>query len=124
MSEMHAVGRIPEWTKADRLGKALDHAGIKTQDMAEFLGVHRNTVGNYINGRTEADKRTVMLWAQRTGVPVEWIEGTGGSPNRGPGITTAPKDPDAAIADLAARRRGRRGSEVTGRYLAPGRLAA
>lgn len=70
---------VPEWTQGDRLGKALKHAGIKVQDMADYLGMSRNTVGRYINDHGEADRRTLMLWAMRTGLPLEWLE-TGVAP--------------------------------------------
>jgi len=33
-----------DWTLGDRLGKSLKFAGVSAQDMAEYLGVARNTV--------------------------------------------------------------------------------
>lgn len=73
MSEQHAYG-VPTWDMADRLRKALEVAGMKPGDMADHLGVHRNTVGYYLARKTEPDKRTLMLWAMRTGVALEWIK--------------------------------------------------
>lgn len=70
---MHNESAIPQWTVGDRLAKALDHAGIKVQDMADYLEIGRNTVGNYIAGRTAPSRATVLAWALRTGVPAEWI---------------------------------------------------
>lgn len=64
---------VLEWDLADRLRKALRIGHIKPGAMAEYLGVNRNTVGNYINGRIAPDKRTVRLWALRCGVPFEWL---------------------------------------------------
>lgn len=86
MSEQ-VVGAVPVWTEGDRLGKALDHAGIRHQEMADYLGLSRNTIGNYIHGRVAIDKRTRMLWAMRTGVPAEWLENgeAPGGPDTGPG---------------------------------------
>lgn len=91
---MTSEGNIPTWDMPDRLGKTLKHAGVKAGDMAEYLGVSRNTVGNYTNGRTVPDKRTLRLWAMRTGVPLEWLE-TGeystdpkGGPNGGVPVTS------------------------------------
>lgn len=67
------TGAIPTWTVGDRLAKALDHADVSVQEMAEYLGISRNTVGNYIAGRTHARRGTVLAWALRTGVPAEWL---------------------------------------------------
>ncbi len=76
--------RIPTWDLPDRMGKALRVARISSQGMADYLGVSRNTVGNYTNGRTRPDKRTLMLWALRTGVPLEWLRsGTAETPRPG-----------------------------------------
>jgi transcriptional regulator with XRE-family HTH domain len=70
----------------DRLGKALSVAGVPSNDMADYLGISRTTISNYINGRTEPKKQTLRLWAVRTGVPLEWLEtghldGEDGGPN-------------------------------------------
>ncbi|WP_213816271.1 helix-turn-helix transcriptional regulator [Glaciihabitans sp. dw_435] len=58
----------------DRLGKALHVADVTTTDMADYLGVTRNTISNYTSGRTPVKKQTLRLWALKTGVPLEWIE--------------------------------------------------
>lgn len=65
---------IPTWDLSDRLRKSLRHSAVSVQEMAEYLGVSRNTVGNYLSGRTHPDRRTTRLWAIRTGVPLEWLE--------------------------------------------------
>lgn len=59
---------------SDRLNKALTVADVSSQEMADYLGVSRNTISNYINGRTLAKKQTLRLWAMRTGVPLVWLE--------------------------------------------------
>lgn len=80
MSEMIKTGatsgHVPQWSEGDRLRKALEHAGISNQGMADYLGVSRNTVSNYIHGRGKrgVDKRTRMLWAERCGVSYRWLE--------------------------------------------------
>lgn len=65
---------VLEFDLADRMRKTLRHTGISVQQMADYLGVSRNTVGSWINGHTPPDRRTILLWAMRTGVPVEWLE--------------------------------------------------
>lgn len=74
MSESPAE-RIPEWDTADRMRKALRHADIGVQEMADYLGVARNTVSTWINGRIRPGRQTLRLWALRCGVPFEWLAG-------------------------------------------------
>lgn len=47
--------------------KALREAHVPVQDMADYLGVSRNTVSRWINGAV------LRAWSQRTGVPYEWL---------------------------------------------------
>lgn len=63
-----------DFDTADRLRKALRFAGVSVGEMADYLGVTRQTVGRYINGHVGADRRTLRLWAIRCRVPLEWIE--------------------------------------------------
>lgn len=84
MTESQIRGMIPEWTEGDRLAKALRFNKVGVGEMADYLGVSRNTIGNYTSGRTPVDKRTRMLWAMRTGVPVEWLEHGTGPEHNGP----------------------------------------
>jgi transcriptional regulator with XRE-family HTH domain len=66
---------LPQWDVADRLRKALRHAGIGTTEMADYLGVSRQSVGNWMNGRIEPSQQTLRLWALRCGVSFEWLAG-------------------------------------------------
>ena len=66
---------LPQWDVADRLRKSLRHAGLGTAEMADYLGVSRQSVGNWINGRIEPSQQTLRLWALRTGVSFEWLTG-------------------------------------------------
>lgn len=89
MTQMTApTGLIPQWTVGDRMAKALDVAGISRQEMADYLGVDRNTVGNYLHGRTKPNRRTLLLWASATGVDLVWITSGGAdSVTRGRNLT-------------------------------------
>ena len=64
----------PEWTQGDRMHKSLRLTGISVQEMADYLGVARNTVSTWINDRNTPNQRTMMLWAVRTGYPQHWLE--------------------------------------------------
>jgi transcriptional regulator with XRE-family HTH domain len=76
MSEM-STERVPEWDTADRMRKALRVASIEVRDMADYLGVSRSSVSNWINGRIRPSKQTMRLWALRCGVPMAWLTGEG-----------------------------------------------
>ena len=69
----YAADAVPEWDVADRMRKALRHAAISVADMADYLGVSRKSVGNWIGGRTDPSVQTMRLWALRCGVDYEWL---------------------------------------------------
>jgi transcriptional regulator with XRE-family HTH domain len=73
MTDVLALGIIPEFEIGDRMRKALQKSGMTSLDMAEYLGVSQASVSNWINNRHEPTKQTVMLWALKTGIPFEWI---------------------------------------------------
>jgi len=127
MSEMHSAYGALQWDLSDRLTKAIRYSGKSTQQMADELGVHRNTITNYTSGRKSPDRRTILAWAVATGVPVEWLEtgkgaGDPGDPDGGgavPADGAAPAEGGhrAALASLTAMKRSRvRGAHDTRRY--------
>lgn len=63
-----------EFTRGDRARKALQFAGIGVSEMADYLGVTRETAGRYINDKAVMPLQTRRLWSLRTGVPFEWLE--------------------------------------------------
>jgi len=64
---------VPQWDIADRMRKALREADVGVQEMADYLGVARNTVSTWINGRNRPSGAVQRLWAMRTGVPFGWL---------------------------------------------------
>jgi transcriptional regulator with XRE-family HTH domain len=64
---------VPEFDLADRMRKALRVAGIGVQEMADYLGVARNTVSTWINGKIAPSTLTIRLWAIRCDVPYDWL---------------------------------------------------
>lgn len=64
---------VPEWDLADRLAKALREARMSVNEMALYLGVHRNTVSAWVNGRTPISGPAIRAWADRTGVSYDWL---------------------------------------------------
>jgi transcriptional regulator with XRE-family HTH domain len=88
MTTEPAPAGVPEFDLADRMRKALRTADIGVQEMADYLGVARNTVSTWINGRISPNRQTVRLWAMRTGVPFEWLESGGYGQSPIPPATT------------------------------------
>lgn len=115
MSQQPVQG-IPQWTLGDRLSKSLSHAGMSVGSMADYLGISRNTVGNYINDRTGIPRPTLILWAMKVGLPVEWLESgdapTGPPDGPGGGIEDSP-----AMQALARQKRSRARAGTTHQYL-------
>jgi transcriptional regulator with XRE-family HTH domain len=79
----HQPAAAPEWDLADRMRKALREADIGVQEIADYLGVARNTVSTWINGRIEPSTQTLRLWALKCGVPYEWLAGERDPKRRG-----------------------------------------
>lgn len=63
----------PTWTLGDRLRKALQHAELTPEQMAEQLGVAPTSVRGWMADRHTPNKATVTLWATITSVPLEWL---------------------------------------------------
>jgi transcriptional regulator with XRE-family HTH domain len=70
---------IPQFDMADRLYKALLVSGCSVQDMAEYLGRTRETVGRYRNGKSVPPLLGNRAWSMKTGVDFEWLR-TGKEP--------------------------------------------
>lgn len=74
MAEPQAAAVAPSFELRHRMTLALEVAGITREDMATELGVHRNTISNYISGRTAPTRAVLIAWHLRTGVPLRWLE--------------------------------------------------
>lgn len=93
---------VPPWDIADRLRKSLRESDIGVGEMADYLGVSRNTIGAWINGRTPANPECLPAWAQLTGFPLAWLEhgdAAGPLPPRPPGAVSR-RHPKARVIAL------------------------
>jgi transcriptional regulator with XRE-family HTH domain len=78
---------VPQWTIEDRLRKAREAAGFDQRELADAIGVARQTIGYYEAGNTTNHRRIVLnQWALATGVPVDWLR-DGIEPESGPDNT-------------------------------------
>ena len=66
-------GVRPQFTLADRMRKAREHAHLHQSEIATELGISRQSVGNYEAGRTKPGRPVMLAWAMRTGVSYEWL---------------------------------------------------
>lgn len=53
--------------------KAREDAGLDQGQLAELIGVSRNTVSGTERRTNNPRKHVVMAWAMATGVPYEWL---------------------------------------------------
>jgi transcriptional regulator with XRE-family HTH domain len=73
MNEPSPSAGVPTWDVGDRMRKGLRYAGVGVQEMADYLGVARSTLGNWLGGRIEPSTQTLRLWAMRCGIDYEWL---------------------------------------------------
>lgn len=64
----------PLWTVSDRLRKAREFAHLDQAELAERIGISRATVSNYERGVGAPRRPILRLWAEETGVPLEWLQ--------------------------------------------------
>ncbi|WP_010542570.1 helix-turn-helix transcriptional regulator [Dietzia alimentaria] len=82
MTTANAHGHIPQIVLRHRLRIAREEAGLGVSELAERMGVARNTVGNAEAGKGVPRKVVLNAWALATGVDIEWLV-TGESPHQG-----------------------------------------
>lgn len=107
MAAHHAIGEIPSFTRGDRLRKARQLTGLTTREFADEIGVSQKSVTDAEGDRVTPRRITLMAYAMRTGVPIEWLE-TGQAPTMpsGPeGYTTRDSNPEPADLSLWRARR-------------------
>ena len=85
MSMNVQVGRIPEWTIADRLRKARESAGYEQREFAAVTSMARGTISAAENGHRVPSQANIKLWALATGVPFAWLL-NGETPPTGDGV--------------------------------------
>ena len=65
---------MPSFEMRHRLALALESAGVRISQIAAVCGVSRNTVGNWLAGRTTPRRSDLIAWAETCDVPVGWLE--------------------------------------------------
>ncbi|OZD75191.1 XRE family transcriptional regulator [Rhodococcus sp. 05-339-2] len=81
MTTVYDQGRAPEIQPRHRLRIAREEAGLEQAELAERIGISRQSVSNAESGKTSPRKLIFNAWALATGVPVSWLQtGTVESP--------------------------------------------
>lgn len=90
MAEPQTVAAVPQWDLGDRLVKALKHGHVKPGAMSRHLGISPGTLHNWTTGKIRPKDGLLRSWADRCGVPYEWLaNGTVPDPT-GPGLGIEP----------------------------------
>ena len=92
MSTQTLAPRIPKFDLNDRLRKARETADLDQTQLAELIGVSRNSVSAAERGASKPRKPVLIAWAFATRVPFEWLM-TGSTNNETP-------DPDGPGGEL------------------------
>lgn len=84
MTSAYEGGRVPEIQVRHRLRIAREAAGLEQEQLANNIGVSRNTISNYEHGNTTPRRIVINAWALACGVPVSWIQTGKGPPGETP----------------------------------------
>lgn len=57
----------------DRMRKALRVADVSVQEIADAVGINRNSVSAWLNGRAKPSELQLKKFAMRTGAPLGWL---------------------------------------------------
>jgi len=113
----HPRSDVPPLTLGWRLQMALRQAGVSVQEMADELGMARNSLSRWLNDHAVPRTIFVKAWALRTGVPYEWLwtgQVSDNAPDSGAGLPRQDLNlkpsgyATSQVTDLAAERLRRR----------------
>ncbi|TNC19080.1 helix-turn-helix domain-containing protein [Amycolatopsis alkalitolerans] len=69
------VGAVPQWTLADRLRKAREHAELHQRELATRLGLSRTSISSYESASVTPKRPVLLAWSMATGVSFDWLAG-------------------------------------------------
>jgi DNA-binding XRE family transcriptional regulator len=99
MTSAYDAGTPPEIKVRHRLRIAREEASLEQGELADLIGVSRQSISAAESGKSEPRKITLNAWALATGVPVKWLETgfTTHHPKPGGGSSTS-------VGDLVSER--------------------
>lgn len=85
MTTAYDQGTVPVIEVRHRLRIAREAAGLDQEQLADLIGISRNSIGNIEKGKLKTAPRKIVInaWALACGVPVGWLT-TGHEPPPGP----------------------------------------
>jgi hypothetical protein len=73
MATAQAGAAILAFELHHRLALTVEYGRVEVDELMDALGRSRNTILNYISGRTRPSKGDVNTWAQMAGVSFMWL---------------------------------------------------
>lgn len=89
----YEAGTPPPILLRQRLRIAREHAGLEQDELADMIGVSRNTISNAESGKVHPRRITLNAIALATGVPVSWFLEGDEDGQSGPGGGAGQPDP-------------------------------
>lgn len=68
-----ATEPFPRFQMRHRMELALEYGDVSVVEIAAAVGISRTTVSNYIHGRSNPRRSDLVVWADRCGVPFDWL---------------------------------------------------
>ncbi len=81
----------------------MEWAEVDIETMAHEIRRSTTTIRNYLSGRTIPSHTVLVVWAMRTGVPLDWLEEDDRPPGRdiSPRACNGSKPPRPSTAEFA-----------------------
>lgn len=118
MTSAFNQGVCPPVQVRHRLRIAREHAGYDQGQLADLIGVSRNTISNAETGSVAPRKIVVNAWSMACGVPADWIW-TGKAPEDDPdpnsGLRIIRTEPDVPVQQRSVLHAVQSGSEASNR---------
>lgn len=72
---------VPDWELCDRLRRSMRLVpGMSNSDVAELMGVRREAISAWLNGRNRPSYAVLRIWSDMTGCDLGWL--TDGEPSK------------------------------------------
>jgi transcriptional regulator with XRE-family HTH domain len=118
MSNIAADDGIPEITLGWRLRIAMERAGLKAEDMAAQLGVHRGTITRWTHDIGKPPRPIYLRhWAELCHVQFAWLAGEHARPTDTAGAAEACAGRERRKANIPTQRERRRNWNVASQCL-------
>ena len=75
MTHMQQTFVVPTESLGDRLRRARVAADLSVAELADELEVSRTSISRWENNHDRPRRATVLAYAMRCSVPIEWLEG-------------------------------------------------